>query len=340
MPKRISHDTTVAVAHALCDLSSKQQRSFAVTLHGGEPLLLGNAKLARLLKIFRDHLPRDYPLSIQTNGILISDRILDICSEYRTNLAVSIDGPASVHDRNRVGHQNEPTHEQVVRGITRLRKHPDAEFLYSGLLAVIDPRSDPRNVYEHLKGLGARSIDFLHRDGNHSRLPPGKASVDSTEFGSWLTRLLDIYLADPTPPRVRLLDDIFKLVLGGQAAKEGIGITDFGIVIIDTDGSITKNDTLKSAFDGADRFEQPWSVHTHRLSEIIDSVEFSRSHALQRATSSTCRSCPELRVYGGGMPLHRWRDENGFDNPSVFCADQKLLINHVRSQLNDHRISA
>lgn len=340
MPKRISHETTLAVALALRDLSSAQQRPFAVTLHGGEPLLLGHAGLARLLETLRENVPLDYSVSIQTNGMLITDRILDICSEYRTTVSVSIDGPASVHDRSRVGHQGEPTHGQVIRGIGRLRDHPDSEFLYSGLLAVIDPRSDPQYVYEFLKGLGARSIDFLCRDGNHSRLPPGKASIESTEFGSWLAVLLDLYLADPRPPRVRLLDDILKLILGGRGAKEGIGITDFGILIIDTDGSVTKNDTLKSAFDGADRFEQPWSVHTHRLPEIVGSVDFARYHALQRATSSDCRSCPEYHVCGGGMPLHRWRDDNGFDNPSVYCADQILLINHARNRLNEFRISA
>ncbi len=28
--------------------------------------------------------------------------------------------------------------------------------------------------------------------------------------------------------------------------KEGIGVTDFGIAVIDTDGTVTKNDTLKN----------------------------------------------------------------------------------------------
>ena len=25
------------------------------------------------------------------------------------------------------------------------------------------------------------------------------------------------------------------------------------------------------------------------------------------------------------MPLHRWSDDNGYDNPSVYCTDQKFL---------------
>jgi len=339
MPKRISHDTVLATGRALRELSCAQRHPFAVVLHGGEPLLLGQGNLESLLEVLRLALPRSHSISIQTNGILITEAILDICSEYRANLSVSIDGPADVHDRSRMGHRGAPTHVKVLEGIQRLRNHRDAQFLYSGLLAVIDPQSDPGDVYRYLKGLGAPSIDFLCRDGNHTHLPQGKASFESIEFGSWLTRLLDVYLADPTPPRVRLLDDIMRLILGTSGQKEGVGITDFGILILETDGSVAKNDTLKSAFDGADRFETAWSVHRHHLTEMVNSIEFASYHAMQRPSSPTCLSCPELRICGGGMPLHRWRDENGFDNPSIYCADQKLLIHHIRTRLFEFRRS-
>ena len=205
---------------------------------------------------------------------------------------------------------------------------------------MIDPDSEPVEVYEFLKSLDAPSIDFLCRDGNHSRLPSGKASLDSTEYGSWLCRLLDIYLADARPPRIRLLDDMIKLFLGGSGQKEGVGVTDFGILVIDTNGTITKNDTLKSCFEGADRFDQDWSVHKHRLTDLIASTQFEDSHALQRPTSPTCLSCPDLHVCGGGMPLHRWSDESGYDNPSVYCSDQKLLISHIRKRVGELMVAA
>jgi len=171
-------------------------------------------------------------------------------------------------------------------------------------------------------------------------LPGGKASFESIEFGSWLARLLDLYLADPTPPRIRIFDDIMKLILGASGIKEGVGVTDFGILILETDGSVAKNDTLKSAYDGADRFEATWSVHEHHLTDVVNSIEFASYHAMQRPSSKACLSCPELHVCGGGMPLHRWSDDNGFNNPSVYCMDQKFLIGHIRSRLIEHRMSA
>ena len=200
-------------------------------------------------------------------------------------------------------------------------------------MAVIDPKSDPAEVYEFFKTLDPPGVDFLYRDGNHTRLPEGKESLRSTEYGQWLARLVDIYLFDQSPVPIRFIDDLIKLTLGGKGTKDGAGLTDFGILVIDTDGSITKNDTLKSSFNGADRFAQGWSVHSNTLKEVLSSNEFAESHALQRPTSKICLSCPELQVCGGGMTLHRWRDTNGYDNTSVYCADQLLVIGRIRNQV-------
>lgn len=333
MPKRMSHETGEAVARTLAELSRLQQRPFAVVLHGGEPLLFGRTDLIRLLRTLRNALPSEYPISLQTNGILITDSILDVCSEYHTSLSVSIDGPQHIHDRNRVGHGGQGSYKKVLAGIQKLRNHSDATFLFSGVLAVIDPQSDAEEVYNFFRWLDAPSVDFLCQDGNHTRLPYGKMSFYSTEYGQWLSRLVDIYLADPEPIRIRLLDEIIKLILGSRETKDGIGVIDSGIAIIDTDGSITKNDTLKSSYNGADRFTHEWSVHSHSLAEVLTSSEFTEYHAAQRPSCETCLTCPDLQVCGGGMTLHRWRNDNGYDNPSIYCADQRLLIGHIRKHL-------
>jgi uncharacterized protein len=337
MPNQISYDTTAAVAKALRELSFTQQRPFAVVLHGGEPLLLGLVKLRRLIFSLRNALPADCAISIQTNGILLTEEIIDLCSATRVTVSVSIDGPPQVHDKYRIGHTGRGTYDQVLKGIELLRSHPDSGFLFTGLLAVIDPESDPAEIYSFFKGLNPPSVDFIYRDGNHSRLPAGKRTLHSTEYGRWLAGLLDVYLADPDPIRIRILDDMIKLMLGGSGTKDGVGLTDYGVLIIDTDGSITKNDTLKSSYNGADRFKQKWSVHTHALGDVLASPEFEAYHRMQRPNSKICLSCPELRVCGGGMTLHRWRDDNGYDNPSVYCADQTLLIDHIRGYLPNKR---
>ena len=181
---------------------------------------------------------------------MITTEILDLCQENDVTISVSLDGPRHIHDRNRVGFDTVGTYDLVMEGLDRLRSHPAGHQIFSGLLAVIDPSSDATEIYSFFKELTPPSLDFIYRDGNHSRLPPGKASPLSTEYGQWMARLFEAYVADATPIRIRLLDDMVKLVLGGTGTKEGVGLNDYRMLVIDTDGSITKNDTLKSSFDG------------------------------------------------------------------------------------------
>ena len=336
MEKFMSPETILSLCDSLADIISRQKKCFSVVLHGGEPFLLGIARLDFLLKSLRTVLPQHYPISIQTNGVLISVPILDVCSKYEVSVAVSIDGPEQVHNKYRLTHDAQGTFTKVIAGINTLRTHANASFLYAGLLAVIDPLSDPSEVYHFFKSLDAPSVDFLYKDGNHTNLPLNKASLDSVEYGNWMAELLDVYLNDETPIKVRVLDDMIKPLMGGIVSKEGLGLTDFSIVIVDTDGTIMKNDTLKSTYNGADKFSQPLSVRAIKLFDFLESVEFDEYRKMQRPTNVKCLGCPELNVCGGGMILHRWSKENDFDNPSVYCADQLHLIKKIRKTLTQY----
>ncbi len=328
--KFMSDETIEAMCHQMAQLSVSQDKLFSIVLHGGEPFLMGVSRLRKLLSSLRNVLSADYPISIQSNGVLITNEILDVCAEYNASVAISIDGPKEIHDKFRIGHKAEGTFDAVIKGIELLKHHSDATFLNAGLLAVIDPESDPSVVYNFFKTLGAPSVDFLYKDGNFDRLPTGKKSITSVEYGEWMTGLLNAYLTDKEPLPIRIIDDMMKVLLGGISSKEGLGLTDFGIVIIDTDGTIMKNDTLKSTYNGADKFDHQINIKDKNLIDFLDSTEFKDYREMQRPTNANCLSCPNLNLCGGGMILHRWSNENKFDNPSVYCSDQLYFIGNMK----------
>jgi uncharacterized protein len=339
-PKRMSEAVQAAVVKQLSDLVGLQGRPFSVVLHGGEPLLLGAKRLDGLLSSLRAALPAECGLHMQTNGVLLDEAILDVCANHGVGISISLDGPEDINDNFRVDLKGRGSQKRVMAAIERVRAHPKAQDLFSGLLSVVDPRTDPHDIYAFFKSTKAPSVDFLYRDGNYDVLPFGKATAESTEYGQWMAGLLDCYLADPTPPKIRVLDDMLKLILGGMARKEGVGLSDYGIVIIDTDGSINKNDTLKSAQSSADLFSSHRSVLEHALHDVVNSSEFEAYHVAQQPSSAVCQACPHLAVCGGGMPAHRWRKETGFDNPTVFCADQQFLIDRMRQWITTQQAAA
>lgn len=334
-PKRLDAAVADAIVEQLADLRRRQGCAFSIVLHGGEPLLLGSARLGALFAALTAAVP-DCGLHLQTNGTLLNPAMLDLCANYRVGISISLDGPATVNDRFRIDHQSKGSFARVMAAVDHLRAHLASDRLFAGLLAVVDPCSDPDEVYAFFKRTGTPSVDFLYRDGNHDVLPFGKGSFVSTEYGQWMCRLVDLYLADPAPPRIRVIDDMVKLLLGGAARKEGVGVSDYGIVVIETDGTIAKNDTLKSTVDAGDAFTNRWSVMRDRLADVVETAEFNDYHASQRPTSATCRACDELAVCGGGMPTHRFSAARQLDNPSVFCADQKMLIDRLRVWLAPH----
>jgi uncharacterized protein len=330
-PKLMSVAVVEAVAAALGNQLRQQGTPFSVVLHGGEPLLVGTKRLDELCSLLRTALPHPCGIHLQTNGTLLTNAVLDVLIRSDVGISISIDGPETAHDRFRRDHRGRGSYARVATAIGRVMGRPDARGLFAGVLAVIDPKSDPETVYGSLRATGAPSLDFLVRDGNWDQLPFGKLGADSTEYGEWLARLLTVYLRDPAPPRVRILDDMLRLVLGGASQKEGVGTTDYSILVVEPDGTLNKNDTLKVAHSEADRFERPWSIVTDRLSEFLASEEFDRYSRQQRPVSRVCRACPDLNICGGGMVAHRWSAAAGFDNPSIFCADQRYLIGHMRA---------
>jgi len=332
-PKRISLNVVDVLASQLGELARSQTDGFAVVFHGGEPLLVGPERFDRICAVIRRELPPSCSIHLQTNGLLLTEAVVQTCADYDIGVSISIDGPANVHDRHRSDRHGAPSHARAMAGLRRLLGYKRGACLLTGVLAVIDLRSDPAEVYAFLKSTGTPSIDFLYRDGNRDVLPLGKSSLLSTEYGDWMTRLVDIYLADRQPTCIRVIDDMLKLLMGGRARKEGVGLDAYGILVVDTDGSVNKNDTLKSAFEAADRFGQPWTILTHSLSEIARSSEFETYRLAQLPMAHECLTCQDLTVCGGGMPAHRWSRDSGFASPSVFCTDQRRLIEHMRSHL-------
>ena len=335
-PKRMGPEVLTAVRDRLTKQAGRQDAGFAIVLHGGEPLLLGFGDLAATLRGLRAHLSAErYPISIQTNGTLLSEKLLDLFAETRTSVSVSIDGPPQVNDLARLDHRGESTYATTMRGIRLLGSHSENEFLFAGTLSVIQPAVNPRIVYRFLKALGAPSMDFLLQDGNHDRLPPGKARFDTTEYGQWLSRLLDLYLADPSPVPIRVFDDIIKLCLGGTSQKEGRGNDRYGILVVETNGEIRKNDTLRASFESADRFSNRWNVTTTSLSTVLASQEYIAYTDMHVPESGRCRNCDLLAICGGGMPLYRWSADRGYDNPSVYCHDHMIFIRHAIARLHE-----
>src|ERR1700761_7321763 len=79
-----------------------------IILHGGEPLLWGVENFHRMAEACEAITSRtgcEIPIAVTTNGMLIDDDWLNCFEAHNISVAISIDGPAHIHDVNRLTFQ-------------------------------------------------------------------------------------------------------------------------------------------------------------------------------------------------------------------------------------------
>jgi len=332
-----------AAAHDVAQVS--------VILHGGEPLLLGPARLRAILTELRRTIGAvcRLDLRMQTNGVRLDAAHAEALLEAGVRVGVSLDGDRSANDRHRVFRRGASSYEQTLRGIAVLRSAP-FRSIYAGLLCTIDIANDPVAVYESLIDQNPPRIDLLLPHGTWEHPPPGleerprqprppdsvREGVGGAEgrpYARWLLAVHDRWVAEGRPVPIRLFDSLRALAIGGPGGTEAVGIDAGDLVVIETDGAWEEPDSMKTTWDGAGA--TGLTIFEHSADEVTAQPAMRRRRGGLAALSPACRACEVVRQCGGGLRAHRYRPGSGgdgFDNPSVYCDDLKELIITLNSR--------
>lgn len=301
-----------------------------VILHGGEPLLAGLPRLRLVAEELRSALEPGcrLDLRIQTNAVRLDERFCELFLEYDVKVGVSLDGDRLSHDRHRRFRDGRGSHEHVLRGL-RLLGRPRYRHLLAGLLCTVDPANDPLRVYAALRELDPPRIDFLLPHATWDNRPPRPGGAP-TPYADWLIAIADEWFTTGRPVPVRLFASLLSLLTGGPSFVESLGTDSVDHVVIETDGTIEQADSLKTAYEGAPA--TGLDVFAHSLDEVAAHPGLVERRRGLEDLCGTCRSCPLVRVCGGGLYAHRFRSGGGFDNPSVYCPDLTRLIAHFQDR--------
>ncbi|MEV0157521.1 FxsB family cyclophane-forming radical SAM/SPASM peptide maturase [Micromonospora sp. NPDC050686] len=299
-----------------------------VVLHGGEPLLVGAPTLARMADRLRAAAgPATARITVQTNGTRLDGPALSVLADAGVRIGVSLDGDRTANDRHRRYASGRGSFDQVDEALRRLAGRPEA---YAGILCVVDLAADPRDTYEALLAYRPPVVDFLLPHANWET-PPARADGDATGYGRWLAQVFDAWYDAPVRrTRVRLFEELINLLLGGDSRTESLGLSPVAAVVVNTDGGYEQVDTLRSSYPGA--VDTDLTVFAHSFDEVLRHPAVAARQAGVSALAAGCRACPVHRVCGGGNYPHRYR-AGSFANPSVYCQDLRLLIDHVAGRL-------
>ena len=289
-----------------------------VVLHGGEPLLLGPTRLREITRELRATIGGrgELDLRMQSNGVRLDTATADVLLEAGVHVGVSLDGDRAANDRHRRFRNGVTSHPQTLRALALLRQ-PRYRSLYAGLLCTVDPDNDPIAAYQALIAEDPPRIDLLLPHATWEDPPAGR-------YAPWLLAVHERWLADGRPVPIRLFDSIHSLGAGGPSGTEAVGIDAGDIAVIETDGAWEEPDSMKTTVDGGGA--TGLSIFTASADEVTGAPAMRRRRGGLASLSAVCQNCAVVRQCGGGMTAHRYRAENGFANPSVYCDDLKELI--------------
>lgn len=334
-PKHITDETLDNLADKLGKLDKAQHKNMVICLHGGEPLLVGNKRLKTIVQRLSEHFPG--ALTIQSNGTLINQETLDILHEYNCSIGISLDGPIEVNDKYRVYRTNKGSYYKTVKALELIQSHPIAQENFSTIIGVIDPDTDPIACYQELSKYKPKSIDFLFKDGYYHNLPVGKKTLTDTNYGDWLLKLIDYYTELSNPIPIRKIDNLIKDIINTQLGKSNMQA--FAMVTVNPNGELTKNE-LYDICPAGTKFTSAWNINQHCLNDLLLSEEFKHYTYDGIAQNQQCLSCDHYKYCLGGPEVHaRWNNDNGFNNPSIYCSDYKKIFAKLYPKVEKYLLS-
>jgi uncharacterized protein len=126
------------------------RRAPTLELFGGEPVLSWPV-IRQAILYLRQHLRRpDVEIVLYTNATLLDRAKLELLVVNKVVLQVSLDGPAQVHDRDRVLADGRGTHSDVLRVLNRIRRRDPVYYRkYLRLRCTFSLESDLLEVFQY-----------------------------------------------------------------------------------------------------------------------------------------------------------------------------------------------
>ncbi|MDH7446473.1 radical SAM protein [Aquimarina sp. 2201CG14-23] len=325
-PKFMSYDMIDSILEKTKKYILKyNKKEFSFIFHGGEPLLIDKdfyrTFIAKANKIQDELKDVVFKYDVQTNGVLIDKDWCALFRELQIYPSISVDGTKKAHDMFRVDHKGNGSYDNVFNAVKLLKN----KIGYADTVCVINIKEEPLVIYESFKKMQVNSVNFLIPDFTHDNYP---FDTEKTMMADWLVTLFDIWINDPDRYKIPMFIGLINSLLGVVAHDNN----ESTVLVIETNGEIEAIDSLKACGHGFTK--SGMNVQSNDFSDIkkapLGKLYFEDSTT---KLCDKCLECPIKEVCKGGRLVHRFKKENGFNNPSVYCKDLIKFIAHIQNRL-------
>jgi uncharacterized protein len=300
---------------------------------GGEPTLLALEYFQRALE-FQDKYRRPgmrINNTLQTNGVGLDDEWSSFFRKHGFLIGISLDGPRELHDAYRVDKGGKPTFDQVMAGVSQLKKH---SVDFNILTCVHSANADaPLEVYRFLRDeLEAQFIQFIpivERD-NDTGFQAGQKvtqrSVTGRQYGDFLIAIFDEWVRRDVG---NVFVQIFDVALAAWHGQEP------GLCIFQETCGLALAMEHNGDLYACDHFVVPeFKLGNIQEIPIVTMVSSDRQYQFGQAKRNTlpdyCRDCEVRFICNGGCPKNRLlKTPLGEPGLNYLCEGYKAFFTHI-----------
>jgi len=317
------HMIEKTVDELMRQLSQVANKEIYFIWHGGEPLLAGMDFYRKVVFLQSRYLQKGfYCNSIQTNGTLLTNDWAEFLVENKFKLGVSFDGPAEIHNYNRIFLNGLGSFEKVAKNLAML-KHKNAEV---GVITVINKKSigRGREILDFLIGNGFKRINLSpFAEKSNGRLIEG--SLMPEEYADFMIDVFDYWIEKDDPEiKIQNLENFFQKLIGGKALLCHSTNRCSSYLSIDSNGDVY----LCGRFLGLSDFKVG-NILENTLSEIMKSPKYLNIAKQVSSIANECKMCQWKKICFGGCSYYRYMNGGLLNSPYYFCLSTKRILEHM-----------
>lgn len=288
---------------------NETEREVSFAFQGGEPLLRGIDFFQYFFELIDKYNTNNIRtnISLQTNGMLVTDEWAKLFKKHNVLVGVSLDGPEAIHDRYRLTYKHKPTHQAVMRGIEHLRK----EGVNFNILSVLTKHvaRNIRLVYQFFKEQQFDHIQFIEAlDRNFSQKGKENYSLSNDDYYYFLSTCFQLWFNDLINGEyvsIRQFDVMVHKLLGNEhllaCFHQGLCTNQ---QVIEANGDVFPCDFYVTEEN------RLGNIHDHTLSEMNRTKLLERFIKRSTPIPDDCKSCPYFRMCRNGC--YRYRINNKY----------------------------
>ncbi len=305
-PCLLDPETARQAARYLLD-NSGDQKHVSLVFFGGEPLLNMPAVEAAASEAIShaDKIDKKVHFSLTTNGTLLDAEIIDFLHDNQVSVALSLDGPRHIHDRNRPDKKGDGSYAQIVSRLGLLLQDSPVPVAARVTLEP-DQWDSVVEVFDHLVRLGLHEVGIAPVSPVNKALLPTPAQEEALlqGFGLLAGRFVTAARKGQVMPFANILDLLGRLHLGQtKQASCGAGL---GYMAVDAKGQ----------FFPCHRLAGEANFKAGNLATGINSDKIKLElGALNRGRDRSCSKCWARAFCAGGCHYENYLRENQLGLP-------------------------